>query len=130
MPSLALSADNKNDASWPLRPWLMLRHAGIAFEEVRIALYWPDASAQLVAWLPADLVPALHDSDIKVWDSLASCEYLNERFPDKQLWPADAVARAGTARAYAETMLALPAMQAWVADALAEPERIEMFERG
>jgi glutathione S-transferase len=40
------------------------------------------------------------------------------------------VALAGAARAYAETMLALPAMQAWVADALAEPERIEMFERG
>jgi len=38
-------------------------------------------------------VPALHDGDIRVWDSLAICETLHERFPDKQLWPADAVAR-------------------------------------
>jgi len=38
-------------------------------------------------------VPALHDGDLRVWDSLAICEYLNERFPDKQLWPADGAAR-------------------------------------
>ncbi len=34
----------------------------------------------------------------------------------------------GLARDYADAILALPAMQSWVADALAENERIEMFE--
>jgi hypothetical protein len=36
---------------------------------------------------------------------------------------------AGAARDYADAMLALLAMQAWVADAVAESERIEKFER-
>ncbi len=161
-------------------------------------------------------MPALHDGDIRVWDSLAICEYLHERFPEHNLWPADAAARAvarsvsaemhagfdalrqsmsmnirgrypdkgrtpdcladierilaiwtdcrarfghggdflfgrfgiadamvapvvlrfqtysvaleGAARDYADAMLALPALQAWVADAVAEPERIEKVD--
>ena len=73
MPSLVLSAGNKNDASWPLRPWLVLRHAGIAFEEVRIALYWPDASAQLAAMLACGPVPAPRDGELRLWGSPAIC---------------------------------------------------------
>jgi len=72
----------------------VLRQAGIRFEEMRIPRYRPESTAALATWSPSGKVPALHDGDIRVWDSLAICETFNERFPDKQLWPADAVARA------------------------------------
>ena len=36
----------------------------------------------------------LKDGDVVVWDSLAICEYLAERFPQARLWPADPTARA------------------------------------
>jgi glutathione S-transferase len=43
---------------------------------------------------PVGKVPALVDGDLAVWDTLAIAEYLAEKFPDKQLWPADVKARA------------------------------------
>lgn len=216
MPALTLVIGNKNYSSWSLRPWLLLRQAGISFEEIRIPLYRPDTLDELRAWSPSGLVPLLRDGELKVWDSLAICEYLNERFPEHQLWPTDAAARAvarsvsaemhagfsglrsamcmnirgrypgkgrtpeclkdierilalwadcrarfgaggdflfghftiadamyapvvlrfqtygvalaGVARAYADAILALPALRDWVADALAETERIGMFD--
>ena len=214
---LTLAIGNKNYSSWSLRPWLALRQAGIPFEEVRIPLYCPGSDAALAKWSPSGKVPALHDGTATMWDSLAICETLAERFPEKRLWPADAAARAtaravsaemhagfaalrthmsmnirarrpgqgrtpecladigrivaiwttcrtrygadgaflfgdfsiadamyapvvlrfqtygvalnGAAKSYAETILALPALQAWVADAIAESERIAQFEQ-
>jgi glutathione S-transferase len=177
----------------------------------------PGSEIELAKWSPSGKVPALHDGDIRVWDSLAICEYLAERFPEHQLWPTDAAARAvarsasaemhagfgalrehmsmnirarypgqgrapecladiarilaiwtdcrarygqggdflfgrfgiadamfapvvlrfqtygaaleGAAGAYAEAILALPALREWVADGVAETERFEKFER-
>jgi len=216
MDRLTLVIGNKNYSSWSLRPWLVLRHSGIPFEEVRIPLYRPDSAAPLARWSPSGLVPVLHDGAVKVWDSLAICEYLNERFPEQGLWPTDPAARAvarsvsaemhagfsslrqampmncrghfpgrgrtpecvkdiervvalwnecrarygaggdflfgrfsiadamyapvalrfriyeveldGAARAYAETLLSLPAMIEWVAAGVSESERIEKFD--
>ena len=85
---------NKNYSSWSMRPWLVLRQAGIPFEEVRIPLCVPGSEIDLAKWSPSGKVPALHDGDIRVWDSLAICEYLHERFHEHNLWPADASARA------------------------------------
>ena len=217
MSILTLAIGNKNYSSWSLRPWLVLRQAGIPFEEVRIPLYCPGSDAALAKWSPSGKVPALHDGAVTVWDSLAICETLAERFPEKRLWPVDAAARAtaravsaemhagfaalrthmsmnirarrpgrgrtpecladigrivaiwttcrtrygadgaflfgdfsiadamyaqvvlrfqtygvalnGAAKSYAETILALPALQDWVADAIAESERIAQFEQ-
>ncbi|MCA1978145.1 MAG: glutathione S-transferase family protein [Thiobacillus sp.] len=100
---LTLAIGNKNYSSWSLRPWLLLRQAGIPFAEVRIPLYQPGADAELAKWSPSGKVPALHDGAIAVWDSLAICETLAERFPEKRLWPVDAAARA-TARAASAEM--------------------------
>jgi glutathione S-transferase len=218
MSSLTLIIGNKNYSSWSMRPWLLLRQAGIPFDEVRIPLYVPGSEIDLAKWSPSGKVPALHDGEIRVWDSLAICEYLAERFPEHNLWPVDAAARAvarsvsaemhagfgalrehmsmnirarypgqgrtpdcladierilaiwtdcrarfgssgdflfgrfgiadamfapvvlrfetygvaleGAAGAYAEAIRALPALREWVADAVAEAERIEKFERG
>jgi glutathione S-transferase len=216
MSPLTLVIGNKNYSSWSLRPWLVLRQIGVPFGEVRIPLYRPDTLGELRAWSPSGLVPLLQDGGLKVWDSLAICEYLNERFPEHGLWPEDLAARAvarsvsaemhsgfgalrqamsmnirghypdqgrtpeclkdierilaiwtdcrsrfgtggdflfgrfgiadamyapvvlrfrtygvpleGAARDYADAILALPALRAWIADALAESERIAMFD--
>lgn len=94
MNDLTLVIGNKNYSSWSLRPWLVLRQAGIPFAEVRIPLYRPDSAAALARWTPSGLVPLLQDGDLKVWDSLAICEYLAERFPEQRLWPREPAARA------------------------------------
>ncbi len=102
-PALTLVIGNKNYSSWSMRPWLVMRQAGIEFDEVRIPLYRPETLADLRAWSPSGLVPLLRDGDLKVWDSLAICEYLAERFPDRALWPAGREARA-VARAVSAEM--------------------------
>jgi glutathione S-transferase len=91
---LTLIIGNKNYSSWSLRPWLVLKQAGIPFTETCIPLYVGDWRERVLKHSPSGRVPVLEHGTIKVWDSLAICEYLAERFPEKQLWPADVAARA------------------------------------
>jgi glutathione S-transferase len=99
---LTLVIGNKNYSSWSMRPWLVMRQARIPFREVRIPLCQPDTESALAAWSPSGKVPALHHGETRVWDSLAICEYLADRFPEKALWPADPVARAAARSVSAE----------------------------
>jgi glutathione S-transferase len=93
--ALTLVIGNKNYSSWSMRPWMMLKAAGIPFEEVVIPLYTGDADKQrILNYSPAGKVPILIDGEISVWDSLAIIEYLAERFPDKAIWPREAASRA------------------------------------
>ena len=94
MAQYTLVIGNKAYSSWSLRPWLALKHAGIAFDEVRIPLYQDDHLAKIQKYSPAGKVPILVDGGTTVWESLAICEYIAERHPDKRLWPADSAARA------------------------------------
>ena len=103
MADLTLVIGNKNYSSWSLRPWLVLKQAGIPFREVRIPLYTPDSKRQMLAYGPTGKVPVLRDGDTTVWDSLAICEDLAESFPQANLWPTDRRARA-TARALCAEM--------------------------
>lgn len=91
---MQLVIGNKNYSSWSLRPWLGLKVAGIAFEEILLPLYEPEGKARRLAFSPTGKVPLLVDGALKVWDSLAIAEYVAEKFPEKQLWPQDVVARA------------------------------------
>ena len=95
---LKLYIGNKNYSSWSMRPWVLLTQAGIPFEEVmaRFDSFAPDSGFKKVIdpVSPVGKVPALVDGDLAVWDTLAIAEYLAEKFPDKQLWPADVKARA------------------------------------
>src|SRR3989344_5466789 len=97
-PMLKLYIGNKNYSSWSMRPWVLLKQAGIAFEEVRVRFDSFDADSEFKRVMspvsPTGKVPALVDGDLVVWDTLASAEYAAERHPDKKLWPADAKARA------------------------------------
>ena len=92
--ALTLVIGNKVYSSWSLRPWLLLKHGRIPFEEVRIPLYLPDSPARIRAWSPAGHVPVLAEGPLRIWDSLAICETLAERFPDRCGWPEAAAARA------------------------------------
>lgn len=91
---LTLVIGNKNYSSWSLRPWLLLKQAGIPFTEIYIPLYVGDWRERVLKHSHSGKVPVLEHGAIKVWDSLAICEYLAEQFPEKQLWPADVAARA------------------------------------
>lgn len=93
---LQLVIGNKNFSSWSLRPWLLLKQAGLPFREIPVRLRQADTKAQILAHSPSGKVPALIDGDLTVWDSLAICEYLAEKASLNQvdLWPADPKARA------------------------------------
>jgi len=85
---------NRNTSSWSLRPWLAMRHAGIAFQEVNIDLRAPDAKAQILKHSPSGKVPALLANGRVIWDSLAILEFLGETHVQAALWPRVAAARA------------------------------------
>ncbi len=95
---LTLYIGNKNYSSWSMRPWVLLRQAGIPFQEVMVR--FDDMAAQsafrrtMAAVTPVGKVPVLVDDGLVIWDTLAIAEYLAEQFPDRALWPADRAARA------------------------------------
>ena len=102
MTDLTLTIGDKSLSSWSLRPWLLLTQAGIPFAEESIKLDRPDTRRALAEKSPAGLVPFLTHGDVKIWDSLAIMEYVNELYPENQLWPAEREARAVARAAAAE----------------------------
>ena len=95
---LQLYIGNKNYSSWSMRPWVLLRQAGIPFEEVlaRFDSFDPDSQfkATIAGISPTGKVPVLVDGNLAIWDTLAIAEYLAETYPEKHLWPQDKAARA------------------------------------
>jgi glutathione S-transferase len=94
MADLTLVIGNRNYSSWSLRPWLLMRHAGLEFREVRIPLDRSDTRARIREQSPAGLVPVLRHGTLRIWDSLAICEYVSENLWAGRGWPRDARARA------------------------------------
>lgn len=101
---------NRNYSSWSMRPWLALRHAGIAFEETVVALFEGDYKRTLLQYSPAGKVPALLLHGEAVWDSLAICETIAEHAP--ALWPADPLLRARARSVSAEMHAGFAALRA------------------
>ncbi|MBC8745470.1 MULTISPECIES: glutathione S-transferase family protein [Paraburkholderia] len=94
---MKLLIGDKNYSSWSMRPWLLLKHFGIPFDEQLIWLYEPDTNVKIRAQAPRGpgKVPCLiDDAGRAVWESLAIAETLAERYPQHALWPRDAAARA------------------------------------
>jgi glutathione S-transferase len=99
---LKLYIGNKNYSSWSMRAWVLLREAGIPFEEAMVrfdAFEAGSAFRQAVDPIsPTGKVPVLIDGDLVVWDTLAIAEYVAElaanQSPSLALWPRDARARA------------------------------------
>ncbi|MGA2491750.1 MAG: glutathione S-transferase family protein [Roseiarcus sp.] len=94
MPRTTLTISSKNYSSWSLRGWLMAKLAGIDFEEVVVEPNDADARAEILLLSPSILVPCLTCAELKVWDTLAIGEFLNEIAPKAGLLPKDRAKRA------------------------------------
>lgn len=91
---LTLIIGNKRYSSWSLRPWLLLTQFEIPFHEILIPLDQTTTLDSILKYSKSGKVPALIDGDITVWESLAIAEYLNEKYPEKQMWPKNLADRA------------------------------------
>jgi glutathione S-transferase len=89
-----LAIANKLYSSWSMRPWLVMRAFGIAFEETVIPLRQPDTAERIRAFSPTGKVPVLTDGEVKVWESLAIIQYLADTHPGKGIWPSGRAAHA------------------------------------
>jgi glutathione S-transferase len=101
---MELVIGTKRWSTWSLRPWLALKRTGTPFTETLIPLRQEEnrTEAAILPHSPSGLVPALKDGDLTIWDSLAICEYLAEKFPAAKLWPDDPALRALARSASAE----------------------------
>ncbi len=91
---MELIIGDKNKSSWSLRPWLVLKRAGLPFTETLIRLDTETTAAEILKYSPTAKVPALRTNDgHAVWDSLAIAVHIAEKTPQAGLWPADQAAR-------------------------------------
>ncbi len=111
MSDLVLVIGNKRYSSWSLRPWLALEIAGLAFDEVMVTLRRPDTREQILRHSPSGKVPLLKHGALKIWDSLAICEYVAELAPEAGLWPDDRAARAVARAVSCEMHSGFPALR-------------------
>ncbi|MFC3110490.1 glutathione S-transferase family protein [Undibacterium arcticum] len=94
MAQATLSIGSKNYASWSMRGWLLAKFSMLPFDEQVISSDDPAMRAEILLVAPSILVPCLTYDGVKVWDTLAIGEYLNEVKPKAGLLPADRGARA------------------------------------
>ena len=141
--SLVLVIGNKNYSSWSLRPWVFLRHMGVAFEERRLPLDTPEFRGEIARWSPSGRVPVLHDGELVIWDSLAICEYVSRQYLDGRGWPRERVALANALSAAAEMHSGFTALRTqlpmncrrrpdayrWDADAQRDIDRVQELWR-
>jgi len=103
MNPMTLYIGSKRLSSWSLRPWLLMRHHELSFAESLITLDAPDTQARILTHSPSARVPVLVDGEIRVWESLAICEYVAETCALPRAWPLHPGARA-MARAISHEM--------------------------
>ncbi|MCW5721854.1 MAG: glutathione S-transferase family protein [Devosia sp.] len=99
---MKLLIGNRNYSTWSLRPWLVLRHFDIPFEDEVLQLSGPRWREVLAERSPTAKVPVLLDGDLAIPETIAIIEYLAERFPDRGIWPQDMTDRALARAAAAE----------------------------
>ncbi len=88
---------NKNYSSWSLRPWVLMRTLGIAFDEKLIPF---GEGVSFSSFSPTGKVPCLVDEGMTVWETLSIVEYLAERH--QGVWASDKHARAWSRSAASE----------------------------
>ncbi len=139
MADYLLVLGNKNYSSWSMRAWLVVRQAGVPFEEIVVPLDTPETAREITAHSPSGLVPVLKHENVTVWDSLAIAEYMAEQCPNTGLWPAEPSVRAVARSVAAEMHSGFRALRAelpmniradkhgraWTAEAEADIRRVE-----
>ena len=93
MSNLTLIIGNKNYSSWSLRPWILMKHFQVDFEEKRIVLFKENTADELSKYNSDLKVLILLDDERVVWDSLSILEYISEQYLENRGWPADEKAR-------------------------------------
>ncbi len=91
---------NKNYSSWSLRPWVLMKHLGLPFDEQLVVFGEGSNWDAFRRFSPNGRVPCLRDGEMAVWDSLAIAEYLAESYAS--VWPSHRTARAWARCAAAE----------------------------
>jgi glutathione S-transferase len=91
---------NRNYSSWSLRPWVLMKALGIAFEDRIEPFTKPTNYDEFRAFSPTGQVPVLIHDGRTVWDSMGIALYLAERHDG--VWPEDEAARAFAICAVAE----------------------------
>jgi glutathione S-transferase len=94
MSRAVLTLNSYNYGAWSMRSWLLCRIAGLDFTEQIAAPDDPSTRAELLQLSPSFLVPFLERDGVKVWDTMAIAEYVQESLPDAGLLPSEPVARA------------------------------------
>jgi glutathione S-transferase len=122
MNDLLLTMGNKNYSSWSLRPWVLMKHLGLPFEERVLQLDTAQFAQEIAALSPTRRVPILRHGALLVWDSLAICEYACELAGAG--WPEDREARAVARSACAEMHSGFEALRSqWPMNARATGRR-------
>ena len=91
---MKLIIGNKTVSSWSMRPWILMKHFDIPFEEILIKLDMSNTTAEIKKYSPSGRVPALDDNGMVIWESVAIMEYLHEKYPEKKMYPDDVRQRA------------------------------------
>ena len=89
-------------STWSLRPWLVLKRTGAAFTTREVSYRTEAQKAELRRLSPSGFVPLLKVDGETIWDTLSISEWAAEHYPEAQLWPVDATARALARSATAE----------------------------
>lgn len=125
---MELVIGTKKWSTWSLRPWLVLKRAGLPFTETEVPLRRDGETSEAIRpHSPSGLVPALKDGELTIWDSLAISEYLAEKVP--ALWPSDSAARARARAAAAEMHSGFSSLRGECPmDLTREPRAVELSE--
>jgi glutathione S-transferase len=94
VPRAVLTINSRNYGAWSMRCWLLCRMSSLEFEERIVSVDDASTRAELLQLSPSFLVPSLEVGDVRIWDTLAIGEYLNETQPTSPLLPEVPPARA------------------------------------
>lgn len=109
---MKLIIGNKNYSSWSLRAWMFLHAHQVEFSELLESLAQDNLSTQLSQYSGSARVPVLIDADLNIWDSLAICEYVSERYLQGAGWPQELTKRAQARAIVAEMHSGFSALRA------------------
>lgn len=107
---LQLVIGDKALSTWSLRPWILLKHLGLEFEEIRLPLDTDRFELEISQYSPSRRVPVLLDGPLRVWESIAICEYANE-LAGGRAWPQERTTRAEARAVSAEMHAGFEAMR-------------------
>jgi glutathione S-transferase len=107
---MQLIIGNPNYSSWSMRGWLLLKLAGLPFEETVVQLgddNWQDDVRAMGG--QTGKVPILIDEGFAIWDTMAIAEYCHEH--TGRIWPSDPSDRARARSLAAEMHSGFPAIR-------------------